>query len=142
MYKNNYLRILFFIDDITAKDEKFDFDRTFDGTYGFSVNDASVLYELVHIIEVLADESKVLKSTKKEDSLHKEFKYQFNGRIFKVSRFYNNDEHSCIIRNRAGDDKEYVAEKCLMERVEAKCKLMEDRLNMIYKERSMLDSAG
>ncbi|NJD01845.1 MAG: hypothetical protein FIA99_04445 [Ruminiclostridium sp.] len=142
MYKNNYLRILFIIEDKTGHDGKFDFDRVLDGTYDFNVNDVSKLYELVQIIEKIAAEKELLKCTRQSDTLLKEFKYQFNGKFYQVSRFYDNDEYTFVTENPYNGDEDYVLEQDLMLRIDEKCKVRMDRLSKIYEERGNTSPTG
>lgn len=135
MYKNNYLHILFIIEDIAFRDGKFDFDKALDGSYEFNVSDVSILYELVHDIEALAASKELLKSTSKNNTLLKEFKYKFNGKIFQVSRFYNNDEKTFITGNQGAENEDYVLEQDLMDQIDEKCKAIMNRLSKIYNEK-------
>ena len=142
MYKNNYLRILFVIEDIAVRDGKFDFDKALDGSYDFNVNDVSMLYELVHTIEIIAVSKDILKCTRQSDTILKEFKYQFNRKIYQVSRFYSNDEKSCITESPRTGSEDYVLEQDLMNQIDEKCKTIMHRLNKIYEERANINPTG
>lgn len=142
MYKKNYLHVLFTIEDITVRDGKFDFDKVLDGSYDFNVNDVSILYELVHTIETLAASRDILICMQQSDSVLKEFKYQYNDKIYQVSRFYSNDENTFITGNPSAADEDYVPEQELMNQIDEKCKVIMHRLNKIYEERSRINSAG
>ena len=142
MYKNNYLRILFIVEDITVRGEKFVFDKALDGSYGFNVNDVSMLYELVHTIETIAASKDMLKCTRQSDTLLKESKYQFNGKVYQVSRFYSNDENTFITGIPCAGNEDCVSEQDLMNRIDEKCKTIMHRLSKIYEERANINPAG
>lgn len=121
MRKNNYLHVLSVIEDITGRDRKFDFDDVLDGSYNFNINDVSSVYGLVHIIEKIAALKDSLKCTSLNDTLLKEFKYQFKKKFYLVSRFYSTDESTYITRIPLVENEAFVSEQELMNQIEEKC---------------------
>lgn len=142
MRKNNYYQILFVVEDTTACNQKFDFDKVLDGSYNFNVSEVSIVYDLVHTIESIAASKEILKCTRQDNSLLKEFKYQFNKNIYEVSRLYTNDESTFIKRISSAENEAFVTEQELMSKIEQKCISIRNMLNNVYRAKSGKDTAG
>jgi hypothetical protein len=142
MYKEDYLEILLRIENTVKHDFKFDYDNVLDGTYNFNVNEVSILYELLHIIEKISSENNSMVCIRQDDKLIKELRFDFNGVVYKATRLFDNDEKTYITEAPNGDNGYHVPEKELLQYIEEKCLANRKMLSSIYGEYSKEGPAG
>lgn len=122
MHINKYLYGLDMIRDGIKQSMVFDFDKVLDGTYGFNISEASIVYDLIHIIEGIAVTGDSIVVTREENSLQKEFKFQFDSTIYSIYRLCGVEE-SIIIAKATSENSPFVEEFELLKHIEDKCRL-------------------
>lgn len=132
MFKKDYMEILYRIENITKQNNKFDYDCVLDGTYNFNVNEVSIVYELLHIIEKITSANDSLICIKQDDTLLKELRFCFNDVVYKVTRLFNSDESTVITKVPPEDKSYFVPEKDLLEHIEEKCQANRKMFGSFY----------
>lgn len=121
MLKKDYLEVLGIIENVTRLEAKFDYDSVLDGTYGFNVNQVSIVYDLLHVLEIITTANDSLISINQDDTLLKEFKYSYNGVKYKVTRIFSYDESTFITRISIENNEFFVPESDLLQHINKKC---------------------